>query len=178
MSSSSSKASAGNNDNDIKLLHPMLHQIPVLIRFIISGVTGNLIFLVAYNTTLSMVKGYPASTIFAVVQFFCIILNHWLNVSIVFGWPANYLGSLMANTPVGLSSLALGTFTTGYLEGVEFDLWLAEQVWFLNPEEAVVGGLATSIFVMALTGVYNYVALNIVNASSGSKKTSDDKKEL
>ena len=174
--SSSSKSSKA--DTKIKLLHPVLHQLPVLFRFILSGVTGNLVFLVAYNSTLGVLQGaYPASTVFAVVQFFCIIINHWLNVSLVFGWPDDYLTSLMANTPVGLSSLALGAVTTGYLEGIEFDVWLAEQVWFLNPEEAVVGGLATSIVVMTLTGVYCYVALNLVNSSSGKTMT-DDKKEL
>ena len=146
-------------------------------RFPLSGVLGNAIFLAAYNQTLQLVD-WPASTVFAVVQFGCIFVNHWLNISLVFGWPDNYVASLAANAPVGLSALGLGAWITSTLEAAAFDLWLAEQVpWLLDPAQQTVGGFWTSIVVMIATGLFSYVALTLVNAKTPADDEAKKKKK-
>ena len=167
-----------------RLFHPLLEDIPLPIRFVISGVTGNAIFLMVYNMALSALKEfYDAGIIFSVVQFGCIILNHFLNVGIVFGWPDNYLTSLLSNMPVGLTSLALGAWLAGTLERNQFDFQIKFGLGLLaEGEEDLAGGLLASIAVMSVTGVYNYIVLNLINnPKSGNEedeKTKKEKKEL
>ena len=158
----------------------MLKNVPLVVRFVLSGVIGNACFMSAYNRAFGLFSSkLDASVIFAVVQFFCIILNHFLNVSLVFGYPDNYLSSLLSNMPVGLSSLALGALTTSWLQKSKFDETL--QAWFVNltrreDDGSGEGSFWTSIAVMAITGIYNYTVLNIVNKPSTSEK--EEKKEL
>ena len=176
-----------NNKNTMttsKLIHPSLEQLPQVVRFVMSGVIGNMFFMFAYNHAYKLFQSqFDAFIIFSVVQFFCIILNHFLNVSLVFGYPDNYWASLLSNMPVGLSSLALGAGTTSYLENSGFDDSM--QSWFLNltskensdSNDGDGGSFWTSIAVICITGIFNYVVLNIVNKPSSKKKV-DEKKEL
>lgn len=161
-----------------ELFHPLLEEIPLPFRFILSGVVGNGIFMFVYNTALKAFQPLAsASVIFAVVQFCCIILNHFLNIGIVFGWPVNYVTSLMSNMPVGLSALVLGAATTSLLDQIDFDGRVNAVLGYIEEEmEGEKGGFWGSIAVMAVTGVFSYLALNFVNASSGGKP--GDKKEL
>lgn len=162
-----------------RLLHPILNEIPVPFRFVLSGVIGNAIFIAAFNMALNAFQEVTsASVVFAVVQFFCIILNHFLNVGIVFGWPDHYLTSLMTNMPVGITSLMLGAGLTSKLDEWDFDAMVNE---FLQrdaiSEDGQKGGFWVSIAVMTATGIFNYIALNIVN-STKDEKTDDKNKEL
>ena len=157
-----------------RLFHPLLEDIPLPVRFVISGVTGNAIFLILYNTALHSFQSiYDAGTIFAVVQFGCIILNHWLNVGIVFGFPTNYLSSLASNMPVGLTSLALGAWLANACAHVQLDQRVRE--WMIGSTTTVTdnnnddaGGLASSVVVMAVTGIFNYTVLNLINSNSNN----------
>jgi len=143
-------------------------------RFVLSGVTGNVFFMTLYNWAYAAFQSVaPASTVFSVVQFVCIIVNHFLNVGIVFGWPEHYLSSLMSNMPVGLASLALGAFTMGQLEAADFDGTVQQFLGIVSDsaDNATKGGFYSSIIVMIVTGLFNYVALNMVNApAKGMKK--------
>ena len=169
---------ATTNDDELWLLHPQLHQLPTPLRFLISGVLGNFCFVLSYNWAFRVFRSMTsAARIFAGVQFGCIILNHLLNISIVFGWPDDYWSSLASNMPVGLISLALGSFCTGFLDQREFDRRVQE--WLVgNSNNDSGGSFYTSIVVMTITGVFNYVALNIVNAKKGKKKDDQKEKEL
>mmetsp|Transcript_32165 Transcript_32165/g.67054 ORF Transcript_32165/g.67054 Transcript_32165/m.67054 type:complete len:174 (-) Transcript_32165:254-775(-) len=162
-----------------RLFHPLLDDVPLPIRFVISGVTGNAIFLMVYNMALGALKEfYDAGIIFSVVQFGCIILNHFLNVGIVFGWPDNYFASLLSNMPVGLTSLALGAWLAGTLERTNFDFLVKNALGMLEEgEEELAGGLLSSIAVMAVTGVYNYVVLNAINSKSDDGDEEKKKKK-
>lgn len=160
-----------------KLIHPMLEQVPNVIRFVMSGVIGNVFFMFAYNRAYAIFSSQlDASVIFSVVQFFCIILNHFLNVSLVFGYPDNYIASLLSNMPVGLSSLAIGAGTTSWLQKSDFDETLNDWFSMESDESGEAGSFWTSLAVMAITGIYNYVVLNIVNKPSTGKE--EGKKEL
>eukprot|EP00549_Striatella_unipunctata_P026258 CAMPEP_0118701950 /NCGR_PEP_ID=MMETSP0800-20121206/17578_1 /TAXON_ID=210618 ORGANISM="Striatella unipunctata, Strain CCMP2910" /NCGR_SAMPLE_ID=MMETSP0800 /ASSEMBLY_ACC=CAM_ASM_000638 /LENGTH=99 /DNA_ID=CAMNT_0006603013 /DNA_START=168 /DNA_END=467 /DNA_ORIENTATION=- len=97
-------------------------------------------------------------------------------MSIVFGWPDNYVASLTSNLPVGLTSLALGAFTTSTLDTLKFDFHVNSYLGYIvekieDAEEE--GGFWVSIAVMAITGVFSYVALNLVN----KKEDADEKKK-
>lgn len=177
--------STATKSTQSRLFHPFLENVPLPIRFVISGVTGNAIFLIVYNMALSALKSaYDAGVIFSVVQFGCIVLNHFLNVGIVFGWPENYLSSLLSNMPVGLTSLALGAWLAGSLERNQFDFQVKLALGLLQEgEEEAAGGLLSSIAVMSVTGVYNYVVLNIINKPGEDRKdekniAEQEKKEL
>mmetsp|Transcript_38475 Transcript_38475/g.42547 ORF Transcript_38475/g.42547 Transcript_38475/m.42547 type:complete len:164 (+) Transcript_38475:163-654(+) len=161
-----------------KLIHPIFEKVPLVIRFVLSGVVGNGCFMIAYNATYRVLQ-MDASIVFAIVQFFCIILNHFLNVSLVFGYPENYTKSLLANMPVGLSSLAMGAFLASYLEksGFDTDVHNFMHTLLKKEEEDIVdeegGSFYTSIAVMLATGIYNFIVLNIIN-----KPADKEKKEL
>ena len=170
------------------LFHPSLKVLPTPVRFVLSGVIGNVFFMAAYNATYKALhKLYSATTVFSVVQFVCIVVNHFLNVGLVFGWPTGrYLSSLLSNMPVGLVSLAMGAFLAGYLEQKQFDVvcgeWVQEQLgWDMSSgngggdEEDDTSTLFSSVAVMLATGVFNYVALNLVNGSSSSSDSGKDK---
>mmetsp|Transcript_7865 Transcript_7865/g.17128 ORF Transcript_7865/g.17128 Transcript_7865/m.17128 type:complete len:185 (+) Transcript_7865:83-637(+) len=178
----SKPTSAAADEQRRRLFHPSLAHIPMALRFVLSGVTGNVFFMAFYNYSYAAFQSVAsASRIFAVVQFLCIVVNHFLNVGIVFGWPDNYLASLSSNMPVGLASLALGAFTMDRLEQADFDgrinSWSGEKSADVqDEEEEKKGGFYASIVVMIVTGVFNYVALNIVNAPSKDKKAKE--KEL
>lgn len=155
-----------------KLFHPVLNDIPLPVRFAISGIVGNGIFMLVYNLSLQSFQQFAgAGTIFAIVQFGCIILNHFLNVGIVFGWPKDYLTSLLSNMPVGLSALVLGALTTSTLDLIDFDYKVNSVFGLIEEEtqnEEEKSGFWGSIVAMAVTGIFSYVALNVVNKSSSS----------
>jgi hypothetical protein len=53
--------------------------------------------------------GYSASTIYAVFHLSYIPVGHALQCLLVFGWPNDYVLSLMSNAPIGLAAMAIGT---------------------------------------------------------------------
>eukprot|EP00957_Ditylum_brightwellii_P066110 5014933-Ditylum_brightwellii.AAC.1 len=152
------------------------------IRFALSGLVGTIFFMGFYNWAYATFQSVAsASQVFAVVQFLCIIVNHFLNVGIIFGWPSNYIGSLMSNMPVGLISLGLGAFSMDQMEKADFDGKMGDLLGFggssiANDGGEEKGGIFSSIAVVAITGVFNYVALNIVNAPPPESK--EPEKEL
>lgn len=160
-----------------QLFHPSLREIPLPFRFAISGIIGNGIFMAVYNLSLNAFRHMVgASIIFGIVQFGCIILNHFLNIGIVFGWPEQYTSSLMSNMPVGLSALCLGAVTTSLMETIELDAKVNAMLGYESIEES---GFWGSIAVMVVTGVFSYLALNFVNAPvKGTDDEVDTKKDL
>lgn len=145
------------------------------IRFALSGLLGNVFFVVVYNVCLGQFQTVlPASTIYAVVQFLCIIVNHLLNCGLVFGWPCHYVKSLAQNMPVGLSALVLGAVCMNGLDRMQFDTAVERLVGIpqqdtIMEEEEEKKGFYASLVVMTITGLYSYVALNIVNKPSPAK---------
>ena len=179
---------ADARDAPVRLFHSSLALIPTPFRFILSGVLGNVFFMGAYNTTYKALhKSWhlSATRVFAIVQFVCIIVNHFLNVGLVFGWPSNYLASLLSNMPVGLLSLALGAWLAGYLEEINFDDWAEDQLdWKTDDPNEEGKSFYSSVAVMLATGVFNYIALNLVNSRSSDSvtdskgETEKEKKDL
>ena len=53
--------------------------------------------------------GYPASTIYAVFYLNYIPVGHALQCLFVFGWPNDYVLSLMSNAPIGLAVMTIDT---------------------------------------------------------------------
>mmetsp|Transcript_39040 Transcript_39040/g.79610 ORF Transcript_39040/g.79610 Transcript_39040/m.79610 type:complete len:173 (-) Transcript_39040:187-705(-) len=167
------------SSSEARMFHSSLRLLPMPVRFVLSGVSGNVFFMAFYNWAYASFQTIAsASRIFSVVQFMCIVVNHALNMGIVFGWPENYVSSLMSNMPVGLVSLALGAFCMEKLEEASFDEkvndWLGDAK---SDNDDQKGGFYASLVVMLVTGIFNYVALNIVNSSPVGKKQ-DGKKEL
>uniref|UniRef100_A0A7S2DWY2 Uncharacterized protein n=1 Tax=Helicotheca tamesis TaxID=374047 RepID=A0A7S2DWY2_9STRA len=176
-------SSSPDKSPEPKLFHPALAQLPVPIRFMVSGLVGTIFFMGFYNRAYAAFQSVAsASQVFAVVQFLCIIVNHFLNVGIIFGWPESYMKSLMSNMPVGIVSLGLGAFSMGQMEKMDFDAKMEELVGFAGSSpgddgEEEKGGLFSSIAVVIITGVFNYVVLNIINAPSPTP-SKEPKKEL
>ncbi len=102
--------------------------------------------------------GYPASTIYALQCLF------------VFGWPNNYVPSLMSNAPIGLTTMSIGTMLTGFLSKVEFNAraedWISSTFRMDPKDDADEGGeFYSSLVVMVATGMWSYVLSLYVNAT-------------
>lgn len=79
-----------------------LTKIPMQVRFGIAGAFGNIIFLCLYNFAVNKLDGiYPASTVYMAVYLLFIPVTHAVVSLLVFGWPRNYITSLMSNVPIG-----------------------------------------------------------------------------
>jgi len=139
-----------------------------------------------------------SSTIYAVVYLLFIPVNHAIISLLVFGWPERYIRSLMSNAPVGLTAIVLGAALTEYLDKIEFNGWVAEAVteyWKMlgynnsnnnNTGDAAIDGRAatpsplkneqsrgngefySSLFVLIITGIWNFVLSVMVNAPAES----------
>ena len=80
--------------------------------------------------------------------------------------------------PVGLSALVLGALTTSTLDQIDFDFKVNSVLGLVEDEgqnEEEKSGFWGSIVAMAVTGIFSYVALNLVNKSSSEV---EKKKEL
>lgn len=134
-----------------------------------------------YNLLVSTFEpmGYPASKIYAVFYTVYIPVGHALGSLLVFGWPEKYLPSLMANAPIGLTAMAIGTALTGFLSKIEFnakaDEWISSLVGAEKPVEEEEGEFYSSLVVMVATGVWCFVLSLYVNSE---KKTDAKEKEL
>uniref|UniRef100_A0A6U9VZJ5 Uncharacterized protein n=1 Tax=Pseudo-nitzschia australis TaxID=44445 RepID=A0A6U9VZJ5_9STRA len=170
-----------------KLLHPILHSVPLHFRFGLNGFLSNVLFMVAYNEAVVQFEHKAASsTIYAAVYLIFIPVSHAIISLLVFGWPERYVRSLMSNAPVGLTAIVLGAALTTYCEEIEFNGWVAEAVteyWGLigykadtavtttdgittGPDEASRGGgeFYSSLFVLIVTGIWTFVLSVMVNA--------------
>ena len=129
--------------------------------------------------------GYPASTIYAAFYTAYIPIGHLLTCLFVFGWPADYLPSLMANAPIGLTAMAIGTGLTGFLSKVGFNAtvedWISVTFGTEPPDNEQEGEFYSSLVVMVATGVWCFVLSLYVNAEkepAEQKGKKDPKKEL
>ena len=155
-------------------------------RFGAQGVIGNVLFLVLYNGAVGYLEDvYAASTIYSLVFFWYIPVGHAISSMLVFGWPSPYLPSLLKNYPIGLTTMALGAFTTAYLDDVQFNEscedFIRAHLQFMAPmstDEDDKGEFYSSLLVSILTGVWSYALSVWVNSSSQKNTASDEKKEL
>ena len=158
-----------------------LHDISQSIRFLVNGVLSQFIFMTTYNLLVSTFEpmGYPASTIYAVFYTLYIPVGHAMGSLIVFGWPEKYLPSLLANAPIGLTAMAIGTVLTGFLSNIGFnamaDDWISSLTGAEKPVEEEEGEFYSSLVVMVATGVWCFVLSLYVNSE---KKTDVKEKEL
>lgn len=143
--------------------------------------------MVVYNSAVTLVERHLlVTTIYAIVYFVYIPLGH-LSVSLfVFGWPDNYLASLLANFPIGLTALAIGSVLTGYLDEIKFsdliDDMIRDRFTFHHMPARVAEDYSknefwSSLLVLAVTSMWTYILSIYVN-SSPSKSTKQDKKEM
>mmetsp|Transcript_16507 Transcript_16507/g.45486 ORF Transcript_16507/g.45486 Transcript_16507/m.45486 type:complete len:253 (-) Transcript_16507:2060-2818(-) len=180
-----------------RLLHPVLHSMPLHCRFGLNGFLSNVLFMIAYNEAVVKFEDMASSsTIYATVYLIFIPISHAFISLLVFGWPERYVRSLMSNAPVGLTAIVLGAALTAYLDKIEFNEWVAEAVteyWLLLGYKADTTGMTASItptvkdeasrgggefysslFVLIVTGIWTFVLSVIVNAPPESL----EKKEL
>lgn len=149
------------------------------VRFGISGLLSNIIFMVLYNVSVSQFEeSYPASTIYAVVYFLFIPLSHALTSLLVFGWPRYYLTSLLSNYPIGLTAIALGSALTGYFHRVAFNEGVEDFIrtyitWKdideFTTDDDKKGEFYSSLVVLVVTSLWTYVLSVMVNAPSADE---------
>ena len=141
------------------IIHRSLNNISQSIRFLVNGVLGQVIFMTGYNISASTFEplGYPASTIYAVFYLCYIPVGHALQCLFVFGWPKEYVPSLMSNAPIGLSAMAIGTMLTGFLSRVEFNSraedWITSTLGTEPKDEEEGGEFYSTLVVMIATCV-------------------------
>lgn len=98
-------------EDEPRLLHPFLEKIPKNLRFAAVGVLGNLIFITGFEIFKHesvLGSSFDVSTIYAIFYTLYMPISHALQASIVFGWPAVYLPSLLSVMPIGVSSMLIG----------------------------------------------------------------------
>lgn len=135
-----------------------------------------------YNN-FNLALGIPPSTIYAVVQFCCIVVNHALKCGIVFGWPFHYTKSCFGTKhvmPVGLSALLLGAVSIKCMDRMELDatmermlvgvLWNSnkqkEESVLVEEEEEEKEGI---VFLFNRHDHYRIVQLRLVEYSQQTK---------
>lgn len=126
--------------------------------------------------------GYPASTIYAVFYTFYIPVGHLFQCLFVFGWPSEYLPSLMSNAPIGLTAMAIGTALTGFLSKIEFQAkvedWISSTFGTeMHDHSEEEGEFYSSLVVMVATGVWCYVLSLYVNAAKPEEGTKHSEKD-
>lgn len=161
-----------------------LLNVPMQVRFGLSGTISNFLFMVGYNSAVPRLDHLmAASTIYSIVYFLFIPITHALNNVIVFGWPKEYLKSLISNFPIGLSALLIGAAGTAYLDRIRFEVFADEWVRShitnnprVETDDVVdLGEFYSSLVVMTVTGIWSYVISVMVNTPSSSEP---HKKEL
>ena len=139
--------------------------------------------MIAYNSAIPHLEQYiAASSIYALVYFLFIPVSHAVCSLVVFGWPKDYVKSLLSNFPIGLSAILIGSAFTAYLDRIRFeyiaDDFVREHITNKPHVETddieEVGEFYSSLVVMVITGIWTYVISVMVNS-----RTSDPhKKEL
>lgn len=169
--------------SSLNIIHRSLHNISQSIRFLVNGLIGQVIFMTGYNFSASTFEpmGYPASTIYAVFYLCYIPVGHALQSLFVFGWPKEYVPSLMSNAPIGLTAMVIGTMLTGFLSRVEFNSraedWIS-STFGTDPKDDDEGGeFYSSLVVMVATGVWCYVLSLYVNAAKPEVKSHNIEKD-
>ena len=157
-----------------------------------AGFLSNATFLAGFNVLVESFANHdtlPASRIYSLWYCCFIPLAHAINSLLVFGWPEPYLPSLLSNAPIGLTAMTIGTLLTGYLDRLRFDSYVEEFLashvpLFLQPsppspnnnEEEEDGEFYSSLLVMAVTGIFSYLASAYANSSSSPSSSSTTKK--
>lgn len=143
-------------------------------------------FMVVYNYAVSNFEHRIAvSTIYSIVYFVFIPLGHASGSILVFGWPEQYISSLMSNFPIGLTAIAIGGMLTAYLDAVHFsnrvDDFVRDNFTFSKmPPRLTADGIGeesqfwSSIIVLIVTSIWTYVLTLYIN----SIPTKSEKKEL
>jgi hypothetical protein len=155
------------------------------IRFGLNGFLSNVLFMVAYNLAIVQFDGLAtSSTIYSIVYLIFIPVGHAIISLLVFGWPERYIPSLMSNTPIGLTAIALGASLTAYLDRVEFNKLAVDAMsnyWsYLGykdtepSEQEEKGEFYSSLLVLLITGIWTFVLSVVINSPSEPS----EKKEL
>jgi len=102
---------------------------------------------------------------------------------LVFGWPDRYLPSLTSNIPIGLTSIALGSYLTAWLDHMKFNEYMENIINALglfedskdNSKDDSKGSdeFYSSLFVLVLTSFWSFLLSVFVNAPAEAS----DKKE-
>jgi len=151
------------------LLHPSLGKFPQSTRFIIAGGLINVLFLLMHENAISAFEAtYDKVTIYAGVSACFTPLSHLINVLLVFGWPANYVSSLVSMIPVQISNVIIGSFATKTLEQMNFDD--KAKVFFERFNITNTFDMS-SVVILVVTGVWSF-ALTTFMMSAGPKKKS------
>mmetsp|Transcript_12374 Transcript_12374/g.15435 ORF Transcript_12374/g.15435 Transcript_12374/m.15435 type:complete len:190 (-) Transcript_12374:3164-3733(-) len=168
-----------------RLIHSSLLQIPQPIRFLAAGALSQLIFLTGYTTSLHHLESQlSASSVYAIISLLYIPVGHAITCLFVFGWPNPYLRSLLSTVPIGLSTMALGTVSTGLFFSIGFDEKMDDFLinnfgalyWGDKEGEAHLDGRYSSIVVMIITSIWSYVATMAVMGEAPKNK--DEEVEL
>jgi hypothetical protein len=165
-----------------KLLHRVLHNIPMQFRFGCNGILSNVIFMVAYNFAVEYFDQVAASTVYLVLYFIFIPIGHIMASVFVFGWPEKYASSLLSNFPIGLTAMAIGGALTAYLDRIDFneiiEEWIRDNFTFshMPPRNASAekSEFYSSIIVLVVTSVWTYVLSVYINTPTAKS----EKKEL
>ena len=123
-----------------------------------------------------------ASTIYALVYFLFIPISHAFSSLVVFGWPKEYVKSLLSNFPIGLSAILIGSAFTAYLDRIRFEFiaddfvreYMTNKPHVETDDFEEVGEFYSSLVVMMITGIWTYVISAMVN----SQTSEAHKKEL
>ena len=161
------------------LILDSLNKIPQQIRFGGVGIISNVLFLTGHGIFLKMLepKGFATSTIYAIFYLLYIPVGHLMNCLFVFGWPSNYLPSLLSNYPIGITSMMLGATATGWLAKIDFDStvfgFIQDNLIFLVGKQELVKeevqGTYSGIVVLVLTSLWTFVLTSMVMAPPKKK---------
>jgi hypothetical protein len=142
------------------------------VRFCLAGTLSNVIFMVGYNYAIPHLDQYmAASSVYALIYSLFIPISHALMSLVVFGWPQQYIKSLLSNFPIGISAMILGAAGTAYLDQINFELFADDFVRSHITKNSQVetddvedlGEFYSSLVIMTVTGLYTYVVSVIVN---------------
>jgi hypothetical protein len=180
---SSSQAKKTNTAAQLeqRLLHRVLHNVPMQFRFGCNGILSNVLFMVAYNFAVANFEKVAASTVYLVLYFIFIPIGHAMASVLVFGWPEKYASSLLSNFPIGLTAMAIGGALTAYLDRIDFneiiEEWIRDNFTFShmpprNADEKT--EFYSSVIVLVVTSVWTYVLSVYIN----TPRAKSEKKEL
>ena len=167
-------------EEQLPLLHSSLNDVPIKIRFGVAGILSNFLFLTGYQKSIDIFEpmGYSVSMIYSIFYMLYIPVGHLQTCLLVFGWPSEYLSSLLSNIPIGVTSMILGATATGWLDANHFDerifLLLQDYAMFLVGKQELVleevQGKYSSIVVMLLTGGWTYILTSMVMSPKKDKE--------
>jgi len=168
-----------------RLIHPLLNNIPMQLRFGFNGFMNNVLFMIAYNTAVQHFDNVDSSTVYSVVYLGFIPITHACISLFVFGWPERYFTSLMSNFPIGLTAIALGAALTAYLDKIHFNHLVTERIKYMwihlgylpdatvPLEEPGNGEFYSSLLVLLVTGVWTFILSVFINAPPETTEKKD-----